>query len=83
MNKTLICTLIFCLYSTSEIYSQVIVDFTPLSDFPQNVKFAIPQSHTFQKIIESGDPLTTIGNMYVRNAFVLMYQLIILVLWVI
>lgn len=69
MNKTLIYTLFLCLYSTSKICSQGIADFTPLSDFPQNVKFAIPQSHTFQKIIESGDPLTTTGNMYVRNDF--------------
>tara|TARA_R110000868_G_scaffold82956_10_gene234162 strand:+ start:61770 stop:63119 length:1350 start_codon:yes stop_codon:yes gene_type:complete len=35
----------------------------------QNTDFVFPSSHTFQKIIETGDPLTTGGTLPIRNDF--------------
>ncbi|EAR01987.1 hypothetical protein FB2170_15703 [Maribacter sp. HTCC2170] len=48
---------------------QDIGDFTSVEPSTQNTDFVIPETHTFQKIIEAGDPLTQGGNLKNRNDF--------------
>ena len=46
-----------------------ISDFISLEPSPENTDFVIPESHVFQKIIETGDPLSEGGFLPDRNDF--------------
>ncbi len=49
--------------------AQQIGDFVSIAPAGQNSDFVIPSTHTFQKIIETGDPLTQGGNLPTNNDF--------------
>ena len=49
--------------------AQEIGDFVSIQPATQNSDFVIPATHTFQKIIESGDPLTQGGTLPSNNDF--------------
>lgn len=62
--------LILSLFSSiHSIKSQNIADFTSINPTSQTQEFIIPSSHTFQKIIEVGDPLTSGGNLPINSDF--------------
>lgn len=44
-------------------------DFVSLEPLTENTDFVIPDSHVFQKIIETGDPLTQGGTLPINNDF--------------
>ena len=49
--------------------SQSIADFISVMPAPQSDEFIFPSTHRFQKIIESGDPLTTTGVFPIKPDF--------------
>ena len=50
-------------------FSQHISDFTSVEPVANSEQFVFPSTHTFQKIIESGDPIDVGGTMPGRNDF--------------
>jgi secreted PhoX family phosphatase len=64
--------LIFCLcfvFTLNVVKAQHIADFTSMEPSSQNNQFVIPETHVFQKIIESGDLLTNGDAMPISNDF--------------
>ncbi|MCW5517279.1 alkaline phosphatase PhoX [Muriicola sp. Z0-33] len=59
--------LLFCYHSLSA--QLLISDFVSLEPSPHSTEFTIAESHVFQKIIESGDPLSAGGFLPINNDF--------------
>ena len=63
-------TLILLLLCHGAIHAQeTLADFTSVRPSQQNTDYVFPASHSFQKIIEAGDPLTEGGALLNRNDF--------------
>jgi hypothetical protein len=68
-TKMLILKITIFLFCGIVASAQEIGDFMSIQPATQNRDFVIPETHTFQKIIESGDPLTQGGNLPTNNDF--------------
>ncbi|MFK7813294.1 MAG: PhoX family phosphatase, partial [Maribacter sp.] len=68
---TLLTSLLFYLliFLSTQLQAQEIGDFNSITPSSQTSDFVIPSTHTFQKIIESGDPLSQGGVVPVNNDF--------------
>lgn len=61
--------LVILIIISNHTFSQSIGDFTSITPTTQSVQFIIPATHTFQKIIEVGDPLIVNGTMLTKPDF--------------
>ncbi len=52
-----------CLFFIADIPAQTIGSFSSVSPGPQTENFLIPTTHTFQRLIKTGDPLTLGGTL--------------------
>ena len=64
MRKIYTTFFMFCsLLSAGPVFSQTIANFTTLAPAAQNQSLVIPSTHTFQRIIKTGDALSLGGTM--------------------
>ena len=69
MRNTLIVVAFLSLTLGNQLSAQSISDFTSVAPGSQDSYFHIPTTHSFQYIIEAGDPLTEGGVLPVKNDF--------------
>ncbi len=61
--RTCYFSILLCLFFSTNIPAQTIGTFSSVSPGPQTENFVIPSTHTFQRLIKTGDPLTLGGTL--------------------